>query len=86
MRTPPLPAKYNWVQIMTNDKFPFIDMKMSWSPEGGLQFSVFREKRYKLKCFGKESTQTPGTLRAIPSVFMNHLAKLTSQKPSLISE
>ena len=32
------------------------------------------------------STHTPGTLRAIPSGFLNFLAKLTLQKPSLNSE
>ena len=32
----PTPAKEYRVQIVTNDKFPFLDMKMSWSPEGDL--------------------------------------------------
>ena len=32
----PTPAKKERVQIVTNDKFPFLDMKMSWSPEGDL--------------------------------------------------
>ena len=31
-------------------------------------------------------THTPGTLRAIPSGVLNHLAKLTSRKPSIHSE
>ena len=35
---------------------------------------------------GKESTHTPGTLRAIPSGVFNRLAKITSRKPSLNSE
>ena len=38
------PAKEDRVQIVTNDEFPFLDMKMSWSPEGGIQFGVFRKK------------------------------------------
>ena len=58
-------------------------MKMSWSPEGGLQFGVFRKKVQQLKYVGKESTHTPGTLRAIPSGVFNCLAKLTSRKPSI---
>ena len=49
-------------QIATNDKFPFLDMKMSWSHEGDLQFGVFRKKGQQLKYVGKESTHTPGTL------------------------
>ena len=40
----PTPEKEDQVQIMMNDEFPFFDMKMSWSPEGDLQFRVFRKK------------------------------------------
>ena len=58
-------------------------MKVSWYPEGDLQFGIFRKKRQQLKYVGKESTHTPGILRAIPSVLLNHLAKLTSRKPSI---
>ena len=36
-----------------------------------------------MKYVGKESTHTSGTLRAIPSGFLNRLAKLTSRKPSI---
>ena len=43
-KNPPPSAKEDRVQIVTNDKFPFFDMKMSWSPEGDLQFGVFRKK------------------------------------------
>ena len=32
----PTPENEDRVQIVTNDKFPFLDMKMSWSPEGDL--------------------------------------------------
>ena len=38
------PEKEDRVQIVTNNEFPFFDMKMSWSPEGDLQFRVFRKK------------------------------------------
>ena len=44
---------------------------MSSSPEGDLQFSVFRKLGHKLKYVGKEITHTPGTLRAIPSGLVN---------------
>ena len=71
---------------MTNDEFPFLDMKMSWSLEGDLQFGVFRKKGQQLKYAGKESTHAPGFLRAIPSGVLNPLAKLTSRKPSIQSE
>ena len=39
----PTPAKEYRVQIGTNDEFPFLDMKMSWSPEEDLQFGVIRK-------------------------------------------
>ena len=61
-------------------------MKMSWSPEGDLQFGVFRGKGQQLIYLGKESTHTPCTLRAIPSGVLNRLAKLTSMKPSIQAE
>ena len=79
----PTPAKRERVQIATNDEFPFPDMKMGWSPEGDLQFSVFRKRGQQLKYVGKESTHTPGNLRAIPSEVLNRLAKQTSQKTSI---
>ena len=71
---------------MTKDEFPFLDMNMKWTPEGELNFSVFRKAGQKLKYVGKESTQTPGTLSAIPAGFLNRLAKLTLRNPSLHSE
>ena len=35
---PPLPVKEDKVQIVTNGEFPFLAIKMSWSPEWYLQF------------------------------------------------
>ena len=61
-------------------------METRWNPEGKLHFDVFRKAGHQLKYVGKESTHTPGTLRAIPSGVLNRLEKLTSQKPSLQSE
>ena len=61
------PEKEDRVQIVTNNEFPFLDMKMIWSPEGDLQFGVFRKKVQQLKYVGKDITHTPGTLCAIPS-------------------
>ena len=40
---PPTPEKEDRVQILTNDEFPFLDMKMSRSPEGDCKFGVFRK-------------------------------------------
>ena len=73
----PTPAKDEIVQIVTNEKFPFLDLKMIWSQEEDLQFSVFRKRGQQLKYANKESTHTPSTLFAIPSGFLKHLAKLT---------
>ena len=59
---------------------------MIWYPEEDLKFGVFRKKRQQLKYVGKESTHTPGNLRAIPSGVLNCLAKFTSRKPSIQAE
>ena len=83
---PPLPAKEEIVQIVTNEKISFLDIKISWSPEGDLQFGVFSKKGQQLKYIGNESNHTPGTLRTIPAGFLNRLAKLSSRKPSIYSE
>ena len=47
------------------------------------QFGVFRKKGQILKYTGKESTHTPGTLRAILSGVLNRNAELTSRKSSI---
>ena len=71
---------------MANEKLLFLDMKMSWSPERGLQFKVFGKKGQQLKYVGNGSTHTPGTLQAISSGLLIYLAKLTSRKPIFNSE
>ena len=78
------PAKKEIDQIVMNEKFQFLDMKMIWYPEGDLQFGVFRKKGQQLKYVGKESTHTAGTIHAIPLGVLNRLDKLTSRKPSII--
>ena len=45
----PTPEKEERVQTVTNDEFPFLDMKMSWSPKGYLQFGVSRKKGTAIK-------------------------------------
>ena len=66
------------------------------SKEKRKKIKLYNEDIGKFVCFlrylvlyiyvGKESTHTPGTLRAIPSGVLNRLEKLTSRKPSLHSE
>ena len=73
--------KKNKVQTVANDEFPFLDMKMSWFPEGDLKFGVFRNKRQQLKYVGKGINHTPGTLRAITSGFQNRLANPLCANP-----
>ena len=36
------------VQTVENEEFLFLDMKICWSPKGGLQFGVFGNKGRKL--------------------------------------
>ena len=81
----PSVKKYK-VQIAANDEFSFLDMEMSCSPEMDFQFGLFWEKGQQLEYVGKGSTHTPGTLRVIPSIVLNHLAKLSSRKPTFHSE
>ena len=83
---PFLSMKKDKVQIAANNEFPFLDMEMSWSPEVYSQFGVFRKKGQQLEYVGKGITHTPGTLRVIPSSVLNHLAKITSRKPTFHSE
>ena len=45
----PTPEKEVSVQIMTNDGFPFLNMKMRWPPEGDLQFGALIKKGEQLK-------------------------------------
>ena len=42
-------VKKEKVRIVPNDEFLFLDIKISWSPEGKLQFLVCRKKGQKLK-------------------------------------
>ena len=78
--------KNDRVQIITNYELPFLDIKMSCSPEGDLNLGVFRKKGRKLNYVGMGRTHKPGNLRAIPSGVINCLGKLTSHKTSFHSE
>ena len=40
----PPSAKKDKVQNVENDKYPFLDIKISWSPERLLKIGVFRKK------------------------------------------
>ena len=76
----PLPEKEDKVQVVTNDEVPFLDMKIIWSPERDLQFSVFRKMVKKLKYVRMGGTHTTGTLHAIPLAVLNRLAIITFAK------
>ena len=82
----PLTAKEDKVQIVSKDKFPFLDMKIIWSPKGDLQLSVFRKNGEQLKYAGTGITHTTVTLRMIPEGVLTTVAKLNSQKTSFSSE
>ena len=76
----PPSANKEKVQIVANNKLPFLDTKLSWSPEGDLQFGVFRNKVHKWEYLSKEGNHTPITLYAIPKEVLNPLEKLTFAK------
>ena len=76
MNLPTSEKKY-MVQIIAANRLSFLDMNMSWSPKGDLEFGIFRKKGSQLKYIGKHSNHTPGTKCIIPSGFLNCLEKLT---------
>ena len=78
-----LPANQEKVQVVTNNQFPFLDMKMSWYLQGDLQFSAFRKHLQQLNYPGIGSIHTPGTLNTIPLQVLNCLVELTLIKTSL---
>ena len=69
----PFSDKKYKVQIIVNNKFPFLEMNISCSPKSDLQFGVFWNKWQELKYIRKLITHTPGTLRVIPFGFLNCL-------------
>ena len=82
----PHSAKKDRVQIVENDEFPSLDMKMSWSPEGGIQFGIFRKNGHKLKYVSMGNTHTPGNIHIITSGVLNRLPKIISPKTYLNSK
>ena len=76
----PHSAKNDRVKIVKNYKFPFLGMKIIWSPEGGLQFGLFSKKGQQLKYIGIGITHTPSTICAILSGVLNCLVKFTFVK------
>ena len=74
---PPPSTNKEKVQIMANDELPFLDMQMSWYPEGDMEFGLFRKKGQQLKYIGKGSNHTPGNLRVIALGIINRLSKTT---------
>ena len=61
-------------------------MNNIYHPKDDLQFGIFSKKLQQFKFVGKGSTQTPGTLCAIPSVVLNILEKPSLRKPNFRSK
>ena len=55
----PTPKKEDRVQIVTNDEFHFLDMKMSWSPEGDLHLEFSEIKESNLNTSEKRAPTHP---------------------------
>eukprot|EP00957_Ditylum_brightwellii_P068212 5178297-Ditylum_brightwellii.AAC.1 len=47
------------VKVVMENKFLFLDMKMSWTKEGDLRFDVFNKKKQAIKYVDKGSTHHP---------------------------
>ena len=59
--------------------FPFIDLELFWDDSEKLELQVHRGKNQLLKYLNKGITHTKATLKAIPNVILNILAKLISR-------
>ena len=66
----PPDSKQCKVKIHKSDKFPSLDIRMSWSLEWGLKFGLYRNKGHELKYVRKDNTHTYGMICAILSVFL----------------
>jgi hypothetical protein len=66
------------VGVETADRFPFLDMEMSWDDEGNLKFSVHMKPNQELKYLNQGSAHTPGCFKAITTGICHRLTKLTT--------
>ena len=66
------------VGAKTADCFPFLDMELSWSDEGILQFGVHLKPNQQLKYLNAGSAHTPGCFKAITTGVCYRLTKLTT--------
>ena len=66
------------VTVCTDLVFPYLDMALSWSSNGSLQFSVFCKPNQQLKYLSSCSTHSTATFKAIPHGVALRLAQLTT--------
>ena len=74
------------VVVCTDAIFPYLDMALSWSINGNLQFSVYRKPNQELKYLNLESTHAPATFKAIPHGVALRLALLTTPDDTNINK
>jgi hypothetical protein len=58
--------------------FPFLDLKMTWSDEGGLRFGVYLKPGQQLKYLNSDSSHPPHCFKAITKGVFSQLESLTS--------
>ena len=75
-------------QVSDRDKrwINFLGYENYMVPWGGPSIWIIQVKGQKLNCIGVWSTNTPSTLRVIPSGVLNRFSKLTSREPYFNSE
>ena len=66
------------VTVCTDIAFTYLDMVLSWSNNGNLQFSTFCKPNQKMKYLNFGSTHSPATFKAIPHRVALRLAHLTT--------
>ena len=71
------------VKLIRKNMFPFLDMKISWKPNGLMAFGVYRKENQLLKYLNTSSCHTHSTFKAIPTGVFKRLSRLTSREEGM---
>eukprot|EP00957_Ditylum_brightwellii_P053199 4033961-Ditylum_brightwellii.AAC.1 len=81
IRDAPVAKWLKQVKVISENEFPFLDMKMSWTEDGQLRFNVFNKKKQAIKYVEKGSTHRTCTFKSITLGVYTRLGRLTSKTP-----
>ena len=66
------------VSVHKSETFPYLDMELSWAPDGSLRFGVHLKPNQHLKYLNRGSSHTTSVFKVIPDGVLARLAKLTT--------